>query len=76
MSELNAKAAGIRWYTHGDKRRYLVHSMKCGILMTENVLNVWEMQGKQWQANDRLTMVELLNIIVVSVYQPVRGSNR
>ena len=35
--------------------------------MTENVFNVWEMQGKHWQPNDRLTMVEFSNIIVVSV---------
>ena len=75
VSELNARADGIRRYTHGGKRRYLVHSRKCGILMTENVFNVWEMQGKQWQPNDRLTMAEISNITVVSVYQPVRGSN-
>ena len=75
VSELNSRADGIRRYTHGGKRIYLVHSRKCGILMTENVFNVWEMQGKQWQPNDRLTMVKFSNIIVVSVYQPVRGSN-
>ena len=75
VSELNARADGIRRYTHGGKRRYLVHSRKCGILMTENVFNVWEMQGKRWQPNDRLTMVEFSHIIVVSVYQPVRGSS-
>ena len=43
--------------------------------MTENVFNVWDMQGKQWQPNDRLTMVEFSNIIVISVYHRVRGSN-
>ena len=36
---------------------------------------MWEMQGKHWQPNDRLTMVEFSNIIVVSVYHPVRESN-
>ena len=43
--------------------------------MTENVFNVWEMQGKHWQLNNRLTMVEFSNIMVVSVYHPLRGSN-
>jgi len=75
VSELNARADGIKRYTHEGKRRYLVHSRKCGILMTEIVFNVWEMQGKHWQPNDRLTTVEFSNIIVVSVYHPVRGSN-
>ena len=36
--------------------------------MTEIVFNVWEMQGKHWQPNDRLTTAEFSNIIVVSVY--------
>ena len=75
VSELNARADGIRRYTHGGKRRCLVHSRKCGILMTENVFNVREMQGKRWQPNDRLTMVEFSSMIVVSVYHPVRGSS-
>ena len=75
MSELNAREDGIKRYTHEGKRRYLVHSRKYGILMTEIVFNVWEMQGKHWQPNDRLTTVEFSNIIVVSVYHPVRGSN-
>ena len=75
MSELNARADGIKRYTHEGKRRYLVHSRKCGILMTEIVFNLWEMQGKHWQPNDRLTTVEFSNIIVVSVYHPMRGSN-
>ena len=44
--------------------------------MTENVFNLWEMQGKHWQPNDKVTMVEFSNIIVASVYHPVRGSNR
>ena len=54
VSELNARVDGIKRYTHGGNRRYLVHSRKCGILMTENVFNVWEMQGKHWQPNNRL----------------------
>ena len=33
------------------------------------------MQGKRWEPNDRLTMVQFSNIIVVSVYHPVRGSS-
>ena len=44
--------------------------------MTENVFNVWEMQVRHWQPNDRSTMVEFSHIIVISVYHPVRGSNR
>ena len=46
VSELNARVNGIKRYTHEGNRRYLVHSRKCGILMTESVFNVWEMQGK------------------------------
>ena len=57
VSELNARVDGIQRYTNEGNRRYLVHSRKCGVLMTENVSNVWEMQGKYWQPNDRLTMV-------------------
>ena len=75
VSELNARADGTKRYKHEGKRRYLVHSRKCGILMTDIVFNVWEMQGKHWQLNDRLRTVEFSNIIVVSVYHPVRGSN-
>ena len=75
MSELNARTDGMWRYTHGGRRRYLVHSRKCGILMTENVFNVREMQGKHWQPNGRLTMVEFSSIIVVSVCHPVRESN-
>ena len=63
------------WLGEDECRVVLIHGQRCGVLLRANAMEKWVQEGQKKWMNDRVTAVVLGGMRVVSVYQPVWGTD-
>ena len=71
ISELRAKKQGVIWLGEGENKAVIVHSPRSGLILSGVALDSWVEQGQKKSFSERVTSVEIDNIRLVSVYQPL-----
>ena len=75
LTELTAEMEGVVWIGEEEERIAIVHSMKCGVLLTGGALEKWVSEGSKRWFSERVTTVVFGGLRVVSAYQPVWRTN-
>ena len=71
ITELRAKSQGVVWLGEEDTQTAIIHSEKCGVLLTGEALTAWIQEG-QWKSyNERTVAIETHGIRIISTYQPL-----
>ena len=75
LTEVKANEDGVIWMGEDDKRVAVVHSRMAGVLLRGDALRVWMREGQRMMYGKRVVTVELGGLRLVSVYQPIWGSD-
>ena len=75
LTEISAERDGVVWMGEDEFRVVFVHGMKSGVLLRGGALESWIREGQCKWTGERVTAVVCDGMRVVSVYQPVWGTN-
>ena len=75
LSEVSVEAEGVIWLGEEEHKVAIIHGMKSGILLRGVALDRWVQEGQQKWLYDRVTAVVCGGVRLVSVYQPVWGTD-
>ena len=75
LTELRAETSGVLWLGEGDDGVAIVHSNKVAVVMRGEALSLWRDEGQQRWMDERVVAVVFGGLRVVSVYQPIWGTN-
>ena len=75
LTEITAEREGVVWLGEEEFRVVFVHGMKSGVLLRGEALESWVRGGQSKWMGERVTAVVCEGMRVVSVYQPVWGTN-
>ena len=75
LTEITAEREGVVWLGEEEFRVVFVHGMKSGVLLRGEALESWVRGGQCKWMGERVTAVVCEGMRVVSVYQPVWGTN-
>lgn len=71
VSEMRSEQDGVIWMGEDDEQAVVVHSERSGVILQGEALKEW-IEGKQQKSfSERVTTVQIGNIRLVSVYQPL-----
>ena len=75
LTEITAESDGVVWLGEEECRVVLVHGKRCGVLLRGGAMEKWVEEGQQKWMNERVSAVVFGGMRVVSVYQPVWGTD-
>ena len=75
LTEISAEGEGVVWLGEDEFRVVFVHGKKSGVLLRGKALDSWVRGGQCKWMGERVTAVVCEGMRVVSVYQPVWGTN-
>ena len=75
LTELRAESSGVLWLGEGDDGVAIVHSQRVAVVMRGEALCLWRDEGQQKWMDERVVAVVFGGLRVVSVYQPIWGTN-
>ena len=75
MSEILADGSGVLWLGENENRVVVIHSKRTAVLLRGCAANEWVNEGQQKWLEDRVTAVVFGGMRLVSVYQPLWGSD-
>ena len=75
LSEVLAEECGVVWLGDDDKKCAVIHSRKSAVLLRGRALRTWVNEGQQKWFGERVTAVVFGGMRLVSVYQPVWGTD-
>ena len=71
ISELRAKTQGVVWLGEENTQTAIIHSQKCGIMLSGESLTDWIQEGQGKSFHERTVAIETHGIRLISTYQPL-----
>ena len=75
MTEVKADERGVVWLGEEEGRVAVIHSERAAIVLRERALEEWVGEGQRKWLEERVVSVVLGGMRLVSVYQPIWGSD-
>ena len=71
ISEIRAADEGVIWLGEDETRAAVIHSKRGGVILQGDALKSWIEGNQQKSPNERVTAVQINNLRLISVYQPL-----
>ena len=71
ISELRAKTQGVVWLGEENTQTAIIHSQKCGIMLSGEALTACIQEGKWKSFHERTVVIKTHGIRLISTYQPL-----